>query len=289
MALLVKSPNRIATADRTSRSARLPGSEPAARSRRTSTSGPTSVRASTRCRYRPTDPSTRVAVWYSQFLQPARACAEFHRRGERVHVVKGMPAAPKRRRRRLTSTLSGGPRRWRQRAARRNRVTPQAARFGRAARCAAFAPTPALRIRRSAPRHGSMSTLDSFQGSPGCSTARGCRNGSTAVPCPVIGARRRRGRSSRRCVRSRCRRRRRRHSCSSTTSSARPLPPRPWFMCCGRPNFCRSRKGSSSSRWDSRRCRPAPRFQGWVATRERVRSVGSAGHAASGSSVPARR
>jgi 3-ketosteroid 9alpha-monooxygenase subunit A len=45
----------------------------------------------------PTDgPFHKGRIWYGQFYNPRARAPEFHRRVNGVHVVKGMPAAPKR-------------------------------------------------------------------------------------------------------------------------------------------------------------------------------------------------
>ena len=90
--LLVKSPNRIAT-PRTSRARAPTRNEPAR------------LRAGLRhLGYKrpcinplqiPTDgPFHKGRIWYGQFYNPRARAAEFHRKVNGVHVVKGMPAAP---------------------------------------------------------------------------------------------------------------------------------------------------------------------------------------------------
>jgi 3-ketosteroid 9alpha-monooxygenase subunit A len=45
----------------------------------------------------PTDgPFHKGRIWYGQFYNPRARAPEFHRKVNGVHVVKGMPAAPKR-------------------------------------------------------------------------------------------------------------------------------------------------------------------------------------------------
>jgi 3-ketosteroid 9alpha-monooxygenase subunit A len=94
-ALLVKSPNRIATAEDVA-SARA-----YQESSRLAFAQDFDIWAHKRPCINPlqipTDgPFHKGRVWYGQFYNPRARAPEFHRKVNGVHVVKGMPAAPKR-------------------------------------------------------------------------------------------------------------------------------------------------------------------------------------------------
>ncbi len=93
--LLVKSPNRIATAEDVTNARAYQESSRLAFAQDFDIWG--HKRPCINPLQIPTDgPFHKGRIWYGQFYNPRARASEFHRKVNGVHVVKGMPAAPKR-------------------------------------------------------------------------------------------------------------------------------------------------------------------------------------------------